>query len=213
MNRSERGMTLPEILVVCALLGILSTCLYNTLLPGIRAWKRSESKVEIQRSGFFALRQISEELRGSDIESVTIFHNTYKDGETGQVLAADAISFLSPSCQGAGIQYNEETGKILWQKHGIFYLDAASHNLYLQEDFLPNPTDEPKRLQMTTFSPDPCRDSVVARKIYTLSFQATGDPDKGGAILKNPITFGIGIKIQDSRMLLQSGVSTVHNQE
>ena len=209
----RKGMTLPEILIVCGLLGLMTTCLYSILIPGLRAWKRSDIKSDLQRNGLIAMKRISLELRSSDIESVKIFHNSYVDSVTKKTFTSDAISFISPVGRGDEIEYDPETGSILWQKYGIFYLDPPSHKLYLQEKYFNPPTDSPDDYQLSDYVPDTQNDRIVAKNITSLSFQAEPDPKKDGTILKNPITFEIDTKLMEHETRLQSGVSTIHNQE
>jgi type II secretory pathway pseudopilin PulG len=211
--KNQRAMTLLEILVVCVLMGIVSFCLYNTLLPGIRAWRKSDVKADIQRNALVAAQRISRELRSSDIDSLVIIKNTCFDAEAGKSRSIDAITFLSPYGQKGGLQYDAENSAVLWKKHGVFYLDPATHTLYLQEHEITPPAISPDEYQRPAFTPDPRHDRVVARDLISLSFQADVDADKEGTVLRNPVYFEITAASKPYETSLKSGVSTSNNQK
>jgi hypothetical protein len=211
--KKQRAMTLAEIIVVCVLMGIVSYCLYATLLPGIRAWRKSDVKADIQRHALVAMQRISRELRSSDIESLVIIHKSYIDAETGRSCRADAMTFLSPYGRKSGFLYDAQNSLLLWKKRGVFYLDPDTHTLYLQEHDISPPTDMPADYQLATFSPDPGHDRVIARNLLSLSFEAEQDGEKEGTVLKNPIYFEIAVRAKPYETSLKTGISTINNQK
>ncbi|MHC9543016.1 MAG: hypothetical protein AB9903_26195 [Vulcanimicrobiota bacterium] len=59
LHTGERTMTLAEIIIVSVLLLQLSYCLYSTLLPGIRAWRKSDLRADVQQNAPIVLQRIS----------------------------------------------------------------------------------------------------------------------------------------------------------
>ncbi|MDQ7822006.1 MAG: type II secretion system protein [Candidatus Eremiobacteraeota bacterium] len=208
--KGRRGITLHEILVVGVLMALIATCLYWALLPGIRAWRRSDTRADIQKTALVAMKKIETELRASDRSSLVILKQNYQEKTTGRTLACDAITFLSPFGRTGGLQYDTLSGSILWQKHGVFYLQGETGTLHIQEDFFA-PSDAPSPYQAGSFTPRPSADRVVARNVKSLSFSARQDGESGDTALANPVTYEllIGIEHQDATFI--SAVSAMHN--
>jgi len=206
-------MTLAEIIIVSVLLLLLSYCLYSTLLPGIRAWRKSDIRADVQQNALIVLQRISAELRASDIESVVIKDSTYEEKISGKTLPCCAIIFLSPVGAQNEPLYDVSSGQIIWRKHSVFYLDTATSTLHMQEIYLSEATTSKPDEQMKDFTPHPSIDRVVAHHIKALSFKADQDTDKEGDFRKNPVYFSVTVSIPPYEGTYESAVSTMHNSD
>ncbi len=204
-------MTLAEIIVVSVLLIVLSYCLYSTLLPGIRAWRKSDIRADVQQNALIVLQRISNELRASDIESVVIKDLTYEEKGTGKMLPCNAIIFLSPVGAQNEPLYDVNSGQIIWRKHAVFYIDTATATLHMQEIYLSEASTSRPEEQLKEFTPQPSRDRIVAHHIKALSFKADQDTDKEGDVRRNPVYFSVTVSIPPYEGTYESAVSTMHN--
>ncbi len=209
--QTNKGMTLIEIIFVLFLMGIMMICLYQTFLPGIKAWQRSDVKAQVQQSALLAVQRITKELRASDIESVVMIQSPARS--SASITTADAISFLSPFGPDGTHWYDVQKGTILWQKHAIIYLDSQSHILYLQEQPITPPTDSPPCYQVETFTPAPGKDRVIARNILSVSFEALPDAEKENKTLKNPVKIKITASRENYSSMLETAVSSQYSKD
>jgi type II secretory pathway pseudopilin PulG len=205
--KNIRGMTLLETIIVFALMGIMLFCLYNTFLPGIKVWQRSDIKTQAQQSALISIQRISKELRASDIKSVVIIKGTAGTTEP------DAISYLSPFGPDDRPLYDVATASVQWNKHGVFYINPATHTLHLQEQFFSAPTDSPPSYQLSAFTVHPDKDRVIARNIQSFTCSAELDPDEENKALKNPLSIKVTSKLQDYTSTIETAVSPIHHQE
>jgi len=209
----EKAMTLAEIIVVSVLMIILTYCLYSTLLPGVRAWRKSDIRADVQQNALIVLQRVSTELRSSDIDSVVIKEQTCTESGTGRTLPCCAIIFLSPVGAKNEPLYDVNSGQIIWRKHAVFYLDTATSTLRMQEIYLSQATTERPEEQMKEFTPQPSADRVVARHVKAVSFRADQDTDKEGDFRKNPVYFSVTVSIPPYEGTYESAVSTMHNSD
>jgi len=76
--RNERGFTLAELLVAIAVVGLLMSALFVTLLQGQSAFLFGAGRAEVQQNGRLALAKMIEELRtGSAVTAVTATSVTF----------------------------------------------------------------------------------------------------------------------------------------
>ena len=61
-GRCEKGLTLVEIVITIAILGVVITAIYSFYLAGIRGWNRAVNQMEYQQSARIAVDRIVEEL-------------------------------------------------------------------------------------------------------------------------------------------------------
>ena len=67
--RSQRGFSLAELLVVCAVLGLLMTGIATLNQQGVQAYVAGSNRVEVQQNGRIALEVMMRELRSA--QSIT----------------------------------------------------------------------------------------------------------------------------------------------
>jgi len=211
MMKNRRGMTLIEIIFVCFLMGVMMICLYQTFLPGIKAWQRSDTKAQVQQSALVAMGRITKELRASDIQSVVLIKNPA--GTPADAPAMDAISFLSPFGADDAPWYDVQNGTILWRKHAIIYLDSQNHCLLMQEKPITPPTDSPPTYQESTFIPSPGKDRIIARNIVSVTFEALPDAENENKTLKSPVKINITARRENYTSTLETSVSPQYSKD
>lgn len=62
-QKSEKGLTLIELLVTLAITGFIITALYTFYLAGLNSWNRAVDRLEYQQTARIALDKVISELR------------------------------------------------------------------------------------------------------------------------------------------------------
>jgi type II secretory pathway pseudopilin PulG len=167
MNR--RGTTLVELLIVIPLVAILFSMVWSFLIPGLRAWTRSDTRSQAQQSALVVSARLVKEVQYSMPESVSIFPAS-GPAPDGTTVAQDAVSFVSDLGEDGRVQL-DPSGSPLWQTRLVFYYDALQQGVRLQQQVL-DPSTDPQPLKATSFIPNP-QDRVLARNVRSLSIQAS----------------------------------------
>lgn len=143
-NRSSRGTTIPEMLTVIVILGLLMTTLVAVITPLMRSQNRTQAKLDTVQSAAVALYRIQRDLR-----------QTYYDGTwactTGSSASCSqptsfgtttAIAFPTAYQNGTG-QFqlqaigSSNPGQPKWQGVMVYWIDAEGD---LRWAFDANPT-------------------------------------------------------------------------
>jgi prepilin-type N-terminal cleavage/methylation domain-containing protein len=169
----RRGYTLIEILIGAALLLLIMGLLSSVLVPGMRAWSRSEKRSEAQQNALLVASRLSRELQFSNPDSIALQKRTAVDPQ-GRSVRRDAIVFLSNLDDEGAIVYDAD-GDQLWQRRLVFYHRGDSNEVRSQVLPLDPPVDDPDPLKVNTFEPT-VKDRVVARGVRSLSFEAPSFP-------------------------------------
>jgi len=129
----RRGLSLPEIIVASAVLGLLTTMAFGVLVPALHGVHKAERDVESQQAAVMALDKLFHQAAFSDQRSVTIFED---DERT-------ILSFLSadpPGVTGTAplpanfIQTSgQSSAPIVWQKFWVLIYDKAEDTLTVRE--------------------------------------------------------------------------------
>jgi len=122
----RRGATLVEVIVYCALLGLLLTAIYQVLIGCARAYVEYLSVTELERGVMIATTRVTWELAESNSGSIRIDTNP------------SGIVFASPQNAQGLFQY-DASGNLLWQKYVCYYLDTATRKLVRKEEYLTTP--------------------------------------------------------------------------
>lgn len=117
----RRGFTLLENLVVVSLTVLLLTLTWQVLSPSLRIWKINQARADIEQTGQVVEYKMAHELLQTSSSSVTI-----------RTADPPAISFLGFDAASSG-GYDQNTGKAVWRKFVVYYLDTENHILYRKE--------------------------------------------------------------------------------
>jgi prepilin-type N-terminal cleavage/methylation domain-containing protein len=130
-KRSQRGNTLPELLIVVVVLGLLMTMLAAIFAPLMRSQSRSQAKLDTVQSAAAALYRIQRDLRQTDYLS-TWACTTGSSASCSQPTtfgSTTAIAFPTSYQNGTGqfqLQPNgSNVGQPNWQGIMVYWLDSS----------------------------------------------------------------------------------------
>lgn len=170
-SRSVRGMTLVEVLIAMAILGVLMAVMYETLVPSLRGLNRTSADTEVQQSAVVAGEKIREKLKLSTPYSIT---NTSKAiGFLSQDRPAGG-STVNPSMDSVNFSDTTVTAKdIYWKKFEIVYFDKPSCTIRCKEIALPAKNQKVWKLTISGinhYKSENLPETVLARNIYNADF-------------------------------------------
>ena len=120
---NRRGYTLVEIMIGVAILGILGAVVTNLFIGGVRFWRLSIAKSEIQRDARTYLDAIGRTLRQAQASTVTI------DRLNSSQPAYSRISFTT--IQGKSMAYYQNGIRLCQLINGsTYYLADNLRNIY-----------------------------------------------------------------------------------
>jgi type II secretory pathway pseudopilin PulG len=164
-------MSLLELLVVAALLLVLFGLVYAFLVPGLRAWRRSESASHAQQQCLTVVSTVVREFQFAHPELTRVIADASDDGQ-GHRLHHDAVVFVS-SIDGRGGDQADGAGDTLWQSIVYIYQDAESGQVRMRHVAIDPPVIDPPRPDVTLFHPEP-DDRIVARHVSSLKLRLVG---------------------------------------
>jgi|GEM_PF-6318457 len=142
-----QGITIVELIVVAVLLGYLFYCIFRLLEPGMRVWRQSDVRVNMQQNSLVAMYRLINELKESNVHTVTL--NKYDP-------AADKVStlicFASNRDRAGNPVYKTgelengttfSTGEPDWIKYVIYYLDDQNRLRRCETPVIPDPVPLP----------------------------------------------------------------------
>lgn len=113
-------MTILEMMVSTAILGLLFTAVFFIYQMGASAWQKGITQSDLQQSAQVAKAQLARELERSTYDSLSV--------------DPQGISFLSPMDANGRFQVDPVALKPHWQKYVIFYHDPATRSLMWREE-------------------------------------------------------------------------------
>ena len=128
--RRRKGLSVPELLLACFFIGLLTAMVFSSYHMGLRAVFKSQAHNELLTQIQIAARRIGEPMEQSSGFSVSI----------DQTSNAEAVSFLTNVDEdGASVFFPDgspgppglpvPSGSPVWQAYLIFYFDASSNTL------------------------------------------------------------------------------------
>jgi type II secretory pathway pseudopilin PulG len=120
----RRGFSLAETLVSMSIVILVLTMTADILTPCMHVWSANQNRASAEENGLLLGRNMRREISASHLQSVT-----YRSAEP------TALSFLSSEGAAPNPQmgWDGSTGKPLWRKFVIYYVEASTHRLYRKE--------------------------------------------------------------------------------
>lgn len=173
--RRRRGMSLAEVLVAMALLGMLMALIVMLLRPGWRAWTRGARKSEAQQACLVTLTRLAQDYRNAHAGSLRVISDPPDDPE-GRKAHRDRLLFLS-NLDSWGTLSLDRDGDATWQRWIHVYLDREGQ-VRVQETALDPPTSMPPLQNLPLPIPSE-NDRIIARHIRSLRIDERAAPMLG----------------------------------
>lgn len=101
---NKKGFSLVELMIVVALLVVIMASTFQSMSVGKKAWEASDGKMQLKASLRQAVTRISQELRQSSDDQVTVLDD-YGSSHSGFLNNTDAIQFSIPVIFNSGDPY------------------------------------------------------------------------------------------------------------
>jgi type II secretory pathway pseudopilin PulG len=167
---SERGFSIIETLVACAILSFLLTGLYLLLVGGMRYYQQAQSYRTAQQDALVAMRALCEDMQDSRASCVM------RDNA-----AADPyvifVSAQRPYPNNAGPIQHDPSGQVSWQKWVCYYLDKTAPGageLHRTEQSFAPTTSPPAIPAFATFPMGGAVNKVIARGLADMDIEIAG---------------------------------------
>lgn len=170
--RTQKAMTLMEILIVISIMGMLSLALYNALSIGIRVWKKSQ-EIHAEEDLAIFFDKLTQDL-----------HNAYFYSKISFEGGTDYFAFpalVSVQRYDGEEGYSDEMGKVEYR------FDVAHHAIIRRQ------ADYGQALKKIYGAP-----RVVSSQISRLSFQylyRTDDGEKWSSQILDGVIAGIDVEV------------------
>lgn len=175
----KRGVTLMEVMIVAALLGLVMTIVGPILAPAGRVMQRVDVDTRAQQTAVVALEKLFQEIGYSDARGVTL----------QQPLSGNPLALAYPSVQPAGWKgltalnpaadydiLNLFTTPVTWPKFSILYLEAPlpgkTTSRLLRKDYPYSGAAQLAQIKasrMTALATDARPSAVIASDVKTLT--------------------------------------------
>lgn len=192
--RTERGISLVELMVASAIVGLLMIEIWRLVAAGSSFYHRVRSQGEVQRNTLLALRWI-----GKDLSSGTTFSFRQYDVDGADPVTHPGIVFGSPSVAGSNAVTYDENGRMLWNSIIGYYIDPTDHALYRQQLPISPARSFPPTIDNDVHSTDQlaklAKPRLVARHIKEI-ITRQGPTDIRIEISTLDEELGFGIKVQ-----------------
>ena len=134
----RRGASLLEMMISCALMSIVMTCIYALMVAGVRYLNATNTAIDMQQQSLLGMVWLSHDLGESNPRTVRVYNSPA------------GILMGSPR-DDAGNTWVDISGSVRWPKFVVYYVDTWNGNgcLLRKEQYLDDPdlhTDPPPLL-------------------------------------------------------------------
>lgn len=193
-RRSFYGVSLVELLVASAIVGLLMLEIWKLVAAGSTFYHRVRSQGEVQRNTLLALRWIAK-----DLSSGTTFSFRQYDTDGTVPVTHPGIVFGSPSQLDSSSVAYDDRGRMLWSSIIGYYIDPSDNVLYRQQILLPESKQFPPTIDDDEHSTDVLAQRpaprLVARHIKEIVTRQ-GPKDIRIELSSRDEELGFGIKVQ-----------------
>ncbi len=189
MKNSNHGMTMPELLITCMIMGLALTSIYGVFFFGINISNKLKARNEQQQSSLIFISRIATELTKSELSGLSIYYPS-GNPSTGDM----EIAFITPVDLTGNYIKDPNTDKPIYQAHMIYYFDTGDKSIKKIRKPLATPTEDITSLNQTEISNaiGTLTSQTVIKNAKTFQFLNfyTGNPD---SIATNPMKFKISV--------------------
>ncbi len=125
-HKSKRGLTLIETMIASAILLMMLTAIYQTLVLGLRFYDKTRDAAEIQQEGLRVVAQLERAVQSANAVSVEVFPAPLPSPADP---AMPALAFVSAETNH-GFFEADANGAPNWQKSVMFYCQPKSPGLF-----------------------------------------------------------------------------------
>lgn len=135
---TKRAASLIEILISCAIMSLVLTCIYALFQAGVRYLRSTNTAIELQQQSLLGMIWLTHDLGESNTRTIKVF----SDGP--------GILLGSPR-DDAGNTWVDVSGSVRWAKFICYYIDTVDNRrcLLRKEQYMDDPdlhTDPPPLL-------------------------------------------------------------------
>jgi prepilin-type N-terminal cleavage/methylation domain-containing protein len=125
-HKSQNGLTLIETMIASAILLMMLTAIYQTLVLGLRFYDKTRDAAEIQQEGLRVVAQLERSIQSANSASLEVFPAPLPSPADPSM---PALGFVSAETNNGFFQSNA-AGAPTWQKSVLFYCQPKSPGLF-----------------------------------------------------------------------------------
>lgn len=134
----RRGMSLVEMLVTCALVGLLFGIVSMTLRSGLSAWRRSQTRADLQGNALVTLHAVSNAILHAHADDLQVFPRRTR-ADDGRESEADALAVSEPLDEHADEGASPAPASV--SATLVYYMKTDARELWLARIEPPSGTD------------------------------------------------------------------------
>lgn len=190
---SRRAMTLAEVVVVSAILLLLLGIVIAFLVPGLRAWTRSDASSRAQQQSLVVIALLTREVQHAKPDTIKVIRMETED-PPGTSVRRDGVFFVS-SLDKRGEEQCDSSGDPLWQQVVYVYHQGDSRQVCCQRSPLRPPAPDPPPVVSVSPQPD---DRVVARHVTSLRLALSADGSPPLTVRAESTVEGYGSELESA---------------
>lgn len=162
--RVFKGVTLVELMVYIALIGLVFTGVYSIFNACLKYYRTAETRTVLQQNAIKVMANLFGDMVGSKSSTVIIQNDSSPKG----------VIFISARKSDGNYEF-DTNGQQLWQRWECYYLKSTGdgrYNLIRKESFLSTPSSSPGTSPYTTvtqFAAAPLKEEMVAQNLQDIS--------------------------------------------